>query len=280
VSELALSALRARRRPAVLRSTQGLIGVPILGALLILVIVGPLVAPHDPTLTSPDTGAAPSSAHLLGTDLLGRDILSRVLSGGGTVLILPVIAVVIALAIATVIGVSCGYLGGSFDAAATRVFDVQLAIPGILLALLLITGFGRGAAAVVAAVALIEIPRFARVLRSATQSVATRDYVLAARARGEGLRWIAFGEILPGIAPTFAVEAALGLTTAVLAVASLSFLGLGVQEPTPNWAVMVSENHSLLFTHPFGGVLVPALLIALLAVGINLTADALTKARA
>lgn len=279
MSELAVAAPRERRVPAILRTPQGKIGIPILAALLLLILIGPLVAPHDPNLTTPNTSAAPSRAHLLGTDLLGRDILSRVLSGGGTMIVLPVIAVVIALAIATVLGIGSGYLGGRFDAVTTRVFDIQLAIPGILLALLIITGFGRGAAAVVAAVALLEIPRFARVLRSATQSVATRDYVLAARARGEGFRWIAFGEILPGIAPTFAVEAALGLTTAVLAIASLSFLGLGVQEPTANWAAMVSENHALLFSHPFGGVIVPALLIALLAVGINLTADALTRYR-
>jgi peptide/nickel transport system permease protein len=267
------------RRPEVFRSRGGLVGLSILGAMLLLVVFGPLLAPHDPTATSPDTGAGPSSAHLLGTDTLGRDILSRVLAGGATVVVLPLIAVALALTIGATIGILCGYLGGPLDAVATPVFDVQLAIPGILLALLVITGFGRGDAAVVAAVALVEIPRFARVLRSATQSVAARDYVLAARARGEGLRWIAFGEILPGVFPTFLTEATLGLTAAVLAVASLSFLGLGVQEPTPNWAVMVSENRSLLFTHPFGGVIVPALLIALLAIGINLSADAVTRSR-
>jgi peptide/nickel transport system permease protein len=267
------------RRLNLFRSRRGLLGISILGTLLLLVALGPLLAPHDPTATSGNTGAAPSSAHLLGTDTVGRDILSRVLTGGGTVIVLPLIAVTIALTIGATIGILAGYLGGLLDAVATSMFDVQLAIPGILLALLVITGFGRGDAAVVAAVALVEVPRFARVLRSATQSVAARDYVLAAKARGEGVRWITFGEILPGVFPTFLTEAALGLSTAVLAIASLSFLGLGVQEPTPNWAVMVSENRSLLFTHPFGGVIVPALLIALLAIGVNLTADALTRSR-
>ncbi|HEX4518346.1 MAG TPA: ABC transporter permease [Gaiellaceae bacterium] len=268
------------RRPELFRSGRGLAGVSILIAMLLLVVVGPLLAPHDPTATSGDTGAGPSSAHLLGTDTLGRDIFSRVLSGGGTVIGLPLVAVVIGLTIGATIGILAGYLGGPLDAVATRVFDVQLAIPGILLALLIVTGFGRGDGVVVAAVALVEIPRFARVLRPATQSVAARDYVLAARARGEGLRWIVFGEILPGVLPTFLTEAALGLTAAVLAIASLSFLGLGVQQPTPNWAVMVSENRELLFTHPFGGVIVPALLMALLAIGINLTVDAMTRSGA
>jgi peptide/nickel transport system permease protein len=250
----------------------------LLAAILLVVVAGPLLAPDDPTAVTAATGAGPTAAHPLGTDLLGRDILSRVLAGGPTVVVLPLIAVAVALTLATALAVTCGYLGGATDQIVTRVLDVMLAIPGVLLALLLITGFGRGAAAVVAAVAVVEIPRFARVLRSSAQSVATKAYVLAARARGESWRWVAFGEILPGIAPTLLVEAALGLGTAVLAVAALSFLGLGVQQPTPNWAVMVSENRSLLFTHPFGGVLVPAALIALLAVAINLTADRVTKA--
>jgi peptide/nickel transport system permease protein len=261
-----------------LGSWQGRIGVPLLALILLLVIVGPHVAPDDPTRVSIDTAAGGSAAHPLGTDLLGRDILSRVLAGGPTVIVLPLIAVAIALTLGTVLGVACGYLGGVFDLAVTRLLDVELAIPSILLAMLFITGFGRGETSVVGAVALIEVPRFARLIRSATRSVRSRLYVLAARARGEPLRWILGGEILPNILPTLLVEAGLGLSTAVLAIASLSFLGLGVQQPTPNWAVMVSENRSLLFTHPFGGVIVPAALIALLAIAINLCLDAVGEA--
>src|SRR5262249_33604811 len=155
---------------------------------------------------------APSAAHPLGTDLLGRDVLSRVLAGGRSVIVLPVVVVAVALAISLVLGVLAGYLGGRFDSFLMRVFDVQLAVPGILLARLVISGFGRGDLAIVAAVALIEIPRFSRVLRAATQSVAPRAHVLAARARGESVRWIATGEILPSILPTVLVEAAVGLT--------------------------------------------------------------------
>jgi peptide/nickel transport system permease protein len=259
-------------------SRQGWLGAALLGAILALAVFGPFLAPHDPTAISAQTGAAPSAAHLLGTDTLGRDILSRVLAGGRSVIVLPLIAVTIALTIAAGIALVSGYMGGAVDAVTTRTFDVMLAVPGVLLAMLVITRFGRGGAAVVAAVALIEIPRFARVLRASTQSVASREYVLAARARGESVRWVAFGEILPGVVPTLLVEAALGLVTAVLAIAALSFLGLGVQQPAPNWAVMVSENRSLLFTHPWGPVLVPAALIALLAIAINLAADTVTKA--
>jgi peptide/nickel transport system permease protein len=277
---LAPPSRRAGRGRRIRRSWQGRIGIPLLGGMLALVVLGPLLAPDDPTRVSVDTAAGSSSAHLLGTDLLGRDILSRVLAGGGTVIMLPLITVAISLAIGTLVGVACGYLGGALDLVCTRLFDLQLAIPGVLLALLFITGFGRGESSVVGAVALVELPRFARVLRAATQAVAPREYVLAARARGESTGWILRGEILPNILPTLLVEAALGLSVAVLAIASLSFLGLGVQQPTPNWAVMVAENRSLLFTHPFGGVLVPAALLALLAISINLSLDAVSEALA
>lgn len=276
ISELPVpAALPVSRRPR--RGVwQARIGLPLLGAMLLLVIIGPYVAPYSPTQVSADTGAGPSSAHLLGTDLLGRDVLSRVLAGGVSVIVLPLIAVGIAIVVGSVLGVGCGYLGGAVDFALMRLLDLQLAIPAVLLAMLVITGFGRGEAAAVGAVALIELPRIARVLRAATQAVAPRDYVLAARARGESRRWILGGEIAPNILPTLLVELGLGLSTAVLAIASLSFLGLGVQQPTPNWAVMVAENRSLLFTHPLGPVLVPAALLALLAVAINLSLDALS----
>ena len=261
---------------ALVRTPQASIGLPLLGLLVALIVLGPVLAPHDPDAISPLPGAGSSASHLLGTDLLGRDVLSRVLSGGRTVLILPIATVSFALAVATAIGLACGYLGGVVDAIVTRLLDVALAIPGVLIVLAAISGFGRGDVVLVLAVALVEIPRFARVLRASTQAVAPRDFVLAARARGETVRWVALGEILPNILPTLLVEVALGLTGAVLAVASLSFLGLGLQPPTANWAVMVSENRALLFTHPFGAVLLPALLIALLAISINLVADALT----
>src|SRR5262249_52028363 len=213
--------------------------------------------------------------------LLGRDIASRILVGGRSMLLFPLATVGLAILAATVLGVLAGYLGGRFDALLTRLFDVQLAIPGMLLALVIIAGFGRGDRGVVGvAVAMVAVPRLARVLRAATLAVAPREYVLAARARGEPTWWIAFGEILPSILPTLLVEAALALTAALLSIAALSFLGVGVQPPTANWAVMVSENRPLLFTHPRGGVLVPALLIAGLARAVNLLADGLTHATA
>jgi peptide/nickel transport system permease protein len=129
---------------------------------------------------------------------------------------------------------------------------------------------------VVIAVALVYAPSIARVIRAATQAVAPREFVLAARARGDSLAWIVFREIAPNIVPTLLVEVALRLTFGILFIASLSFLGLGVQPPSPNWGVMVSENRDLLSIQPYS-VLVPAGAIAVLAISINLVADAMTK---
>jgi peptide/nickel transport system permease protein len=139
-----------------------------------------------------------------------------------------------------------------------------------------VTAFGTGSTVVVTTVAVIYAPYIIRVLRSATLAVSPLEFVLAARARGEQIRWIVFREILPNIGPTLLVEIALRLTYAVMFIASLSFLGLGVKPPSSNWGVMVAEDRLLLLVHPIG-VVVPALLIGVLAISVNLIADALTQ---
>jgi peptide/nickel transport system permease protein len=265
-----------RRWRAFFAIPQGLIGSVLLVLLLALTIIGPFVAPDGPNEISSEPVAAPSSKHWLGTDALGRDILSRVLHGGGSVILLPLFAVAVAMTIGTAIGLLSGYLGGWFDTVVTRVIDVVLAIPSYLTVLVVVTAFGSGSTVVVTTVAVIYAPYISRVLRSATQAIAPREFVLAARARGERLRWIVFREILPNIGPTLLVEIALRLTYAIMFIASLSFLGLGVRPPSSNWGVMVAENRLLLIIHPIG-VLVPALLIGVLAISINLIADALTQ---
>ena len=172
-------------------------------------------------------------------------------------------------------GLLSGYLGGRLDAAVTRVIDVVLALPPFLLVLVIIAGFGTGEVVIVVAVAAVYAPSIARVIRSATLSIRPREYVLAARARGDSLSWIVFREVAPNVVPTLLVEIALRLTFAIMFIASLSFLGLGVQPPSSNWGVMIAENRDLLLIHPLP-VLVPAAAIALLTISINLIADALT----
>jgi peptide/nickel transport system permease protein len=267
---------RRRRLRAFLRTPQGLIGTILFVLLILLTIIGPFVAPYGPDDITGTPLAPPSASHWLGVDTLGRDILSRVLYGGYSVLLLPLFAVGIAIAAAVIVGLLSGYLGGWVDAVVTRIVDVMLAIPAYLLVLVVVTAFGTGSTVIVTTVAVIYFPYIIRVLRTATQSVTPSEFVLAARARGEKIRWIVFREILPNIWPTLLVEVALRLTYAVMFIAALSFLGLGVQPPSSNWGVMVAENELLLTVNPIG-IIVPALLIGLLAISINLIADALTE---
>jgi peptide/nickel transport system permease protein len=258
-----------------LRIPAGLIGS--LGVLLIvgISVVGPFVAPDNPYAINYTPLLNPSHAHLLGTDLLGRDVWSRFLTGGGSVILLPLIAVSAALVLGCIVGLLAGYLGGWLDTIVTRVADIVLALPPFLLVLVIIAGFGTGELVIVIAVAAVYTPSIMRVIRSAAQTLVPREFVLAARARGDSLWWITFREIAPNVVPTLLVEVALRLTFAVMFIASLSFLGLGVQPPSSNWGVMVAENRDLLFTQPLP-VLVPAAAIAVLAISINLIADALT----
>lgn len=265
-----------RRLRAFLAIPQGLAGSILLVLLLGLVIIGPFVAPYGENDIEAAPLQGPSGQFPLGTDTYGRDIFSRLLHGGGSVILLPLISISLAILAAVIIGLLAGYLGGWFDFLVTRIIDVALAIPSYLTALVVISAFGTGGTVVVLTVAVIYAPYIIRVLRAATQSISPREFVLAARARGESLRWILGREILPNIGPTLLVEIALRLTYAVMFIASLSFLGLGVQPPSPNWGVMVAENRLLLIVHPVG-VIVPALMIGVLAIAVNLIADALTQ---
>lgn len=267
---------RGHRLREFLAIPQAWVGCVLLLFLLALTIIGPFVAPYGENAISAQPLAGPSSSHLLGTDGLGRDIFSRALNGGASVLLLPLFAVAGAMMIAVVLGLLSGYMGGWLDGIVTRVVDVVLAIPSYLTVLVVVTAFGTGSTVVVITVALIYAPYIIRVLRSATHAVSPLEFVQAARARGERVRWIVFREILPNIGPTLLVEIALRLTYAIMFIASLSFLGLGVKPPSSNWGVMVAEDRLLLVVHPIG-VVVPALLIGFLAISINLIADALTQ---
>jgi peptide/nickel transport system permease protein len=255
--------------PAGLAGTTGLL------VILAISLIGPALAPYNPTASVAEPALGPSAAHLLGTDQLGRDVWSRLLSGGLSVIVLPLIAVSAALIIGCAAGLLSGYLGGWTDRIITRAVDVVLALPPFLLVLVIIAGFGTGESVIVIAVAAVYAPSITRVIRSATQVIRPREFVLVARARGDSLGWITLREIAPNIVPTLLVEIALRLTFAVMFIASLSFLGLGVQPPSPNWGVMVAENRDLLFAYPLA-VLVPAAAIAVLAISVNLVADAIT----
>ncbi|HZV74098.1 MAG TPA: ABC transporter permease [Conexibacter sp.] len=273
--ELAQAPRRSALR-AVLRAPEGRIGVALALLVLAVVILGPLLAPYPPDkLGVGPVSAGPTASHLLGTDTLGRDVLSRVLCGGTSVIVIPLLAVVLAQLLGGGMGLAAGYLGGRWDAVLSRVFDIFMTLPPLLLVLVLIAGLGTSAAVLVIVVALVFLPRAGRIVRAATQSLVHADYVVAAQTRGESATYVVGREILPNIVGPLMADAALRLTYAIIFVATLNFLGLGVQPPRPDWAVMISEGRATIAITPIV-VFAPAAAIAAVSVSANLIADALT----
>lgn len=265
------SALRA-----VLRAPEGRIGVGLGLLVLAVVVLGPALAPYPPEqLGVGPASAGPSAQHLLGTDTLGRDVLSRVLCGGTSVILIPLLAVVLAQLAGGGMGLAAGYLGGRWDAVLARLFDVVMTLPPLLLVLVLIAGLGTSGVVLVVVVALVFLPRAGRIVRAATRSQMHADYVVAAQARGESGAYVVGREILPNIVGPLMADAALRLTYAIIFVATLNFLGLGVQPPQPDWAVMISEGRATIAVTPLA-VFAPAAAIAAVSVSANLIADALT----
>jgi peptide/nickel transport system permease protein len=262
---------------AVWQRTEGKIGLALLALFVLVVVVGPFVAPYDPL----EIGAgppleAPSADHLLGTDELGRDVLSRILYGGASVVTIPLVAVLLAFLIGGLGGMVAGYLGGRSDMVGTRLIDVFLAMPPILMMLVVISTAGRSNLVLVIGTALVFAPRIARVLRGATKNVSVQEFVQAAQARGERTLAIVLRELSPNISPTLFVEFASRLAFAIIFVATLNFLGLGVQPPSPNWGVMVAESRGTIAVAPWA-TLSPAFAIGILSVAMGLIADAVTQ---
>jgi peptide/nickel transport system permease protein len=262
---------------AVLRSTEGRVGVSLGAIMLAVVLFGRFAAPYGPTAIAvgpPSSG--PTAAHLLGTDSLGRDTLSRFLYGGLSIFVAPALAVVIAYLIGTPLGIVAGYRRGAYDAVLNRLFDLLLTLPPFLLILVLIAGLGTSREVLVGTVALVFVPRIGRVVRAATLGVVTNDYVAAAEARGERGAYIVAREILPNIVEPLIVDFSLRLTYSIIFVSSLNFLGLGVQPPNPDWGVMVAEGRSIITVAPLAAF-APAAGIAALSISFNLIADAMGR---
>ncbi|HTE63272.1 MAG TPA: ABC transporter permease [Solirubrobacteraceae bacterium] len=262
---------------SLLRTWEGRFGVGLGCAMLLAIFAGPLVAPFDPTQLSvgPPT-QGPSADHLLGTDNLGRDVLSRFLHGGRLVLLIPLASVAIAVVLGAIPGVFAAYRGGRVDSVVTRSFDLLLTLPPLLVVLVVIGAAGSSSLVLAAIVGVVYAPRVGRIARGTTQSVVTADYVLAAQARGESTSAILFREIAPNIAGPLIADLALRLTYAVIFVATLNFLGLGAQPPSSDWGLTVATARGYLPVQPWA-TLVPAAGIAALSVAFNLVADALTR---
>ena len=260
---------------ALMRNPQGAVGLVLTGLLIALVIFGPWLAPANPeSMNFGDRFASPSAQFPLGTDWFGRDLLSRVLVGAQSTVLLALLATIIATIVGSLVGIVSGYLGGTFDEFVMRIVDAIMAIPGLLFALLIISALGSSALNAVIAIGIAFSPGMARISRAVTLQVRALDYVAAARSRGEGPGWIVLAEILPNVAAPIIVEATIRVAFAIMTLATLSFLGLGAQPPAPEWGLMISEGREHMFRSPWP-IIVPGAAIALVAIGFNLLGDGL-----
>jgi ABC-type dipeptide/oligopeptide/nickel transport system permease subunit len=258
------------------RSGTGAVGLVLLVVVVAIAVFGPFFAPYSPDEPIGIPYDGPSADAPLGTDFLGRDVLSRVLWGGRSVLALAGVATLLAYAGGLAIGLAAGYSRGLLDPILMRSADVLLSLPALLFLLVLVTGLGASRAVLVVGVAVIQMPLVARIIRSATQAQSVRGFVEAAAARGERTSAILRRELLPNIVPTITADVGLRLTYSIILVASVNFLGLGLQPPAADWGLMVSENRSGLNLNPYA-VLAPAVLIALLTIAVNMVGDAIAR---
>ncbi len=254
-----------------------LIGAIILTALVLGAIFAPLLAPFELDIT--DTGprlSGPSSANYLGTDLHGRDIFSRVLYGGRFSLSVGIATVLFASILGSLFGLFIGFVGGRVDVIGSRIIDVMFGFPQIVLSILIVAVLGVGLVNVVIAVGIAEIPHFARVVRGAVLSAKEQLFVEASRALGAGDLRIMARHIVPNILPTMIVLATLNLGNAILSTASLSFLGLGAQPPTPEWGAMLSSGREFMRYNP-SIMIFPGLALFLAVMSVNLLGDRLRQ---
>jgi peptide/nickel transport system permease protein len=257
-------------------SLSSAVGLGLFGVVLGVALIGPLFAPYAPSALPGIPYQPAGDGFLLGTDFLGRDVLSRVLWGGRSVITLATVATVLGYVVGATIGLVSGYLRGLADSVLMRAMDLILAFPAILFLLIIATGAGANVAALVAGIAVIHVPQIARVIRAATLDVSLRAYVEAAVARGERMGAIVFREILPNIAGTVAADLGPRLTVSVLLVAGMNFLGLGLRPPAADWALMISENRPGLTIQPWA-VVVPASFVAALTIAVNVIADGVAR---
>jgi peptide/nickel transport system permease protein len=262
-----------------LRFWRTRIGLAVTLAVVCIALFGPLAAPHSPTQFLAPPYAHPSAALPLGADYLGRDVVSRVLHGGLSILLISAVAAVLGLALGTMLGLTAGYVGGVWDEVIMRSTDVLLAFPAIVLALLLMSMVGPKTWLTVVAIVFVQAPQTARVMRGAAIQLTGRDFITYAETLGLRKTRILLREILPNVTAPLSVGLGLGVTYAVGIVASLGFLGFGAQPPAADWGLMIYENRGGVTIQPWP-VVVPVILIALLTIGNSLITDGFGRAAA
>ena len=262
----------------VLRRPTFVAGAVILLFWIACALFGTAIAPHDPFVQQLlSTNAAPSRAHWFGTDQLGRDVLSRVIVGARDILVIAPLATLLGIVLGTALGLVMGYLGGAVDILIGRVVEAVLALPVVITAFLFLVALGPSTPTLIVVIGFIFAPLIARTVRSAVLVESQLDYLSSARLLGEKPAHIMFVEILPNVLPAVLVEFTVRLGYAVFAVATLSFLGFGVQPPTPDWGSDIAANYGVLPAGYWWATLFPALAIASLVIGVNLVTDSIEQ---
>jgi peptide/nickel transport system permease protein len=272
--------LARRERIAVLVHSKSFIaGAIIVGFWVLCAIFGKLLVLQDPFASSPiNSLEAPSANNWFGTDRLGRDVFSRVIVGARDIMIIAPAATLLGTVLGTALGLVTGYFRGPIDDVLSRLIETVLALPVVLVAVMAIVSLGPSNLTIIFVVGFVFAPVIARTVRAAVLSERELEYVSAARLRNEKTPYILFAEILPNVMGPVIVEFTVRLGYAVFVVATLSFLGLGVQPPSPDWGLQVFEHYGLISGGFWWPVLFPAGAIALLVIGVNLMADGLTQA--
>ena len=278
----ALAAGRREVRREVLRelvrSPLFLIGAFVLLVWIVCAIFGSAIAPHDPYAQNLEAiNKAPSGAHLFGTDSLGRDMLSRVIVGSRDIMIIAPLATLLGTVAGTALGLVMGYFRGLVDDVIGRFVEAFLALPLVVTALLVTNALGRSNAIIIVAIGIVFTPLIARTVRAAVIQERELDYVAAARLRGERAPYIMFVEILPNVLAPVLVEFTVRLGYAIFTVAILSFLGLGIQPPSPDWGLEIAQNFGQVTAGFWWEVLFDALAIASLVVAVNLISDSIER---
>ncbi|MCA9858691.1 MAG: ABC transporter permease [Thermomicrobiales bacterium] len=261
----------------VVREPIGLIGLVIIVTLIVVAILAPVIAPYPPDDQPGRRLESPNSTYWLGTDDLGRDIFSRLLYGARVSLQVGIIAVGIALVIGGILGLLSGYYVGIVDALVQRLVDILLAFPTLILVIALTTVMGASTATAMIAIGIAYSPAIARVVRGATLQVRQEQYVEAGKTIGVGPSRMILRHIVPNIAPPVIVQSTLLLSTAILAEAALSFLGLGTQPPAASWGAMLGAGRKYMETAPWVAIF-PGLAISITVLGFNLLGDAMRDA--
>ena len=270
---------RGERIRVVLRSKTFVAGALIILFWVFCALFGEAVAPKSPYASDPiGSLQAPSAEHWFGTDRIGRDVFSRVLAGARDILIVAPLATLVGTVLGTALGLVTGYFRGLVDDVIMRFVDAVLAIPLVIMGLLVLVALEPSKTTVIVTIGIVFAPLIARTVRAAVLSEAQLDYVQAAKLRNERAPYILFAEILPNVLAPVVVEFTVRLGYAIFVIATLSFLGLGIQPPAPDWGLQIFEHYGVISGGFWWPVLFPSLAIATLIVGVNLLADGLTQA--